>query len=790
MSQPVKKDALEYLALIKTKVDLHTYTLYVDILKKYHDYTIDVPTVIQQISQVLRGHDELLLGLNTFLPEEHRINTQDIKRLNQYEDEKRMHETLLRKFRLQKILLMMELNYHLLMELKYKDILNEKFVSLFDCCEIDEFDCLCGLIVEFSEEGYVYYGKIKNDEPHRKGIKLTIYGEVYLTDANNRPIESDFFYGDAEVYGEKMRIVDNSEVYLGHMKNGLRHGAGIELLLLDDTVYKGNWKDNEKHGHGVMTFLYGDTYDGEWNNSNFHGKGTYTWINGDTYDGEWKDDLRNGYGKLMYNNGNIYEGEWNDNKKHGRGVFSYNDGDTFKGRFNMNLMYMGTWTSSNGDIWEGTWNKKNRKHGVFIITYNDGTVATVKYVNNRPTGILTYETEDGMVVINCTYDKENKKSVYALADSTEEDAFHIYCEFREKVDPFKICVKDQESELYFIVDRYTNVKDVINNYKKNKKVDGKWILGCKKSLMINSKKIHIVDYVTMDDVIDGVVLYIDTDPHRLLTTLQLLDTLKNRNPQTVKAPTKSVEKNAEEKNAEEKNVEEKREQDKQKRAAARALLQPTNVKTYTGKAPAIKTSGFTPQQEKKINQTMCKYTKPTTLKTPKGQRATRRVINKVMKKKTQPRNGTKGVATKRSKRTKPKAATRAGYVLTNANIEASKVQACSGFVLKHILRPLGTKTIRSNTEVFEWNVHDTRINKPEFYQYLLHTKEREILICCGAKRIKNWLMEIHRESAAHALFLSEVKKSNRELIVKEVQFEDKKLEDGYMFVEFKNLHKP
>jgi len=36
------------------------------------------------------------------------------------------------------------------------------------------------------------------------------------------------------------------------------------------------------------------------------------------------------------------------------------------------------------------------------------------------------------------------------------------------------------------------------------------------------------------------------------------------------------------------------------------------------------------------------------------------------------------------------------------------------------------------------------------------------------------------------LFLAAVKKSKREMVVKEVQFEEK-MEDGYMFVEFKNL---
>ena len=58
-------------------------------MKNFKAHTVDTPGVIQQVSQLFRGHDQLILGFNTFLPEEQRISLEQLKRMNKAEEEKK-----------------------------------------------------------------------------------------------------------------------------------------------------------------------------------------------------------------------------------------------------------------------------------------------------------------------------------------------------------------------------------------------------------------------------------------------------------------------------------------------------------------------------------------------------------------------------------------------------------------------------------------------------------------------------------------------------------------------------
>ena len=58
-------------------------------MKNFKAHTVDTPGVIQQVSQLFRGHDQLILGFNTFLPEEQRISLEQLKRMNKQEEEKK-----------------------------------------------------------------------------------------------------------------------------------------------------------------------------------------------------------------------------------------------------------------------------------------------------------------------------------------------------------------------------------------------------------------------------------------------------------------------------------------------------------------------------------------------------------------------------------------------------------------------------------------------------------------------------------------------------------------------------
>ena len=81
---------LTYLANVKLEFDLqpHIYIKFLDIMKKFKAHTVDKPGVIQQVLQLFRGHDQLILDFNAFLPKEQHVSLEQLKRMNKQEGEK------------------------------------------------------------------------------------------------------------------------------------------------------------------------------------------------------------------------------------------------------------------------------------------------------------------------------------------------------------------------------------------------------------------------------------------------------------------------------------------------------------------------------------------------------------------------------------------------------------------------------------------------------------------------------------------------------------------------------
>ncbi|EJC98663.1 uncharacterized protein FOMMEDRAFT_161494 [Fomitiporia mediterranea MF3/22] len=68
-------DALSYLDAVKTQfVDRpDVYNNFLDIMKDFKSQVIDTPGVIERVSMLFRGHNDLIQGFNTFLPPGYRI---------------------------------------------------------------------------------------------------------------------------------------------------------------------------------------------------------------------------------------------------------------------------------------------------------------------------------------------------------------------------------------------------------------------------------------------------------------------------------------------------------------------------------------------------------------------------------------------------------------------------------------------------------------------------------------------------------------------------------------------
>jgi paired amphipathic helix protein Sin3a len=80
------EDALAYLDQVKLKFkdQPNIYDRFLDIMKDFKAQTIDTPGVIARVSELFKGHDNLVLGFNTFLPpgykiEMHHFTPQDKK---------------------------------------------------------------------------------------------------------------------------------------------------------------------------------------------------------------------------------------------------------------------------------------------------------------------------------------------------------------------------------------------------------------------------------------------------------------------------------------------------------------------------------------------------------------------------------------------------------------------------------------------------------------------------------------------------------------------------------------
>ena len=64
------EDALSYLDQVKYKFgnQPQVYNDFLDIMKEFKSQSIDTPGVIARVSSLFRGHPELFVGFNTFLP--------------------------------------------------------------------------------------------------------------------------------------------------------------------------------------------------------------------------------------------------------------------------------------------------------------------------------------------------------------------------------------------------------------------------------------------------------------------------------------------------------------------------------------------------------------------------------------------------------------------------------------------------------------------------------------------------------------------------------------------------
>nr|KAG5690313.1 hypothetical protein BaRGS_022540 [Batillaria attramentaria] len=72
------EDALSYLDQVKLQFgnQPQVYNDFLDIMKEFKSQTIDTPGVISRVSNLFKGHPELIVGFNTFLPPGYKIEVE------------------------------------------------------------------------------------------------------------------------------------------------------------------------------------------------------------------------------------------------------------------------------------------------------------------------------------------------------------------------------------------------------------------------------------------------------------------------------------------------------------------------------------------------------------------------------------------------------------------------------------------------------------------------------------------------------------------------------------------
>jgi len=193
-------------------------------------------------------------------------------------------------------------------------------------------------------------------------------------------------------YGLSYKLVSNSDGALGGTIQYFWDCDEQIEIAANDGMWIGEAIRAENYGleeypdgWGTLTYNRGDAlkrekFEGFLEKGIINGYGTMWWTDGSKFTGQWINNTKSGWGTMFYANGDIFSGSWTDEKKD-EGKYMYATGGDVSGKFesgkisgnvkNVNIGYSenlqdvftgeivsgarttGTYTHSNGDIYEG-----------------------------------------------------------------------------------------------------------------------------------------------------------------------------------------------------------------------------------------------------------------------------------------------------------------------------------------------------------------------------------------------------------------------------------------------------
>ena len=163
----------------------------------------------------------------------------------------------------------------------------------------------------------------------------------------------------------------------------------VDLFPEENYNFLGNIFNNKEDGFGIQYFPESSAkYVGNFLNGRridyciFEDKSKFY-----IYKGQTRRNFTGMYG-IYYNYAKeiTYEGDWINNRKDGIGIETYKDGSKYEGEHKNGVKHgIGTYFWSDGSIYEGEW-KYNLMDGYGIYKFKDGSVCSGFWVSNQMNG--------------------------------------------------------------------------------------------------------------------------------------------------------------------------------------------------------------------------------------------------------------------------------------------------------------------------------------------------------------------------------------------------------------------
>lgn len=127
---------------------------------------------------------------------------------------------------------------------------------------------------------------------------------------------------------------DDGGVYVGTLKDDDPHGEG-HVFYPDGDHYKGAFENGMPHGAGVMITANGDRREGNFRQGAFHGTGRLTQANAVKYEGQFQENAITGQGRIITEH-SVLEGDFKGGIVQGVARLIYSDGNVYEGLFENN----------------------------------------------------------------------------------------------------------------------------------------------------------------------------------------------------------------------------------------------------------------------------------------------------------------------------------------------------------------------------------------------------------------------------------------------------------------------